>query len=95
MRHKWWRTRARSIVVEALVPHMSERESRQATDEIFDALEHRGLRIVRDHAAKAPAPFGMSGLDRFRLPGERRVWRRAEQRTREMLDSIDQDRTDG
>lgn len=95
MRRKWWRTRSREVVVKALLPHLSVHESREATEDIFDALEAKGLRIVRDHAAPAPAPFVSVGLGPFRLPGERRAWRQAEQRARDMLDSISEDRTDG
>lgn len=88
MRHrKWWRVRARPIVANALLPHLSIHESKVAAERVLDALEEKGLRIVRDHAAPAPISYKVIGTGLFRLPGERRA--------REMLNSVEQDREDG
>lgn len=40
-------------------------------------------------------PYTVVGLGPFRLPGERRAWRNAEKRAREMLASIEKDKDDG
>ena len=93
-RRPWWKTRARPIIAGALAPHLSDHEAKEAAGAIMDALQEKGLRIVRDHKAPPPAPYTVVGWGPFRLPGERRAWRNAEEKTREMLDSIEQDKDD-
>lgn len=89
MRHKWWRLRARETVVSALVAHLSSHEARQATEEIFDALEGEGLRIM---SFKSASPVRVVGWGPIRMPGERAAWAKAELRAREMLESIEKDK---
>lgn len=93
MRHKWWRLRARNVVAKALSSYLDEPE--RVAEEIFDALEAKGLRIVRDRTAPGVLPWTVTGMGPFRMPGERRRWAEAEERARDMLDSISKDEGDG
>jgi hypothetical protein len=50
-------------MVEALLPHLSVHESRQAADEILDVLERRGLEIRAPATAGEPSDDGTENDD--------------------------------
>lgn len=85
MMHKWWKTRARRIIVRALLsdPDIHLDDTKRVADLIMNALEESGLRIVRERPApqpRLPDPGQVDGWGSFRMPGEQRRWDEAGQR---------------
>lgn len=74
---------------------LEQEQLRMEAQHCVEALTSAGWAIIgrstREEARKlrrARSPHFVVGWGPFRLPGERRVWARAEVRAREMLDSI-------